>query len=193
MLSKIRDRLKPLIETVAAPFVRLGLSPNHITFIAFFLGIIAAVLFATEKFRLAGVVVLIGGFFDMIDGAVARLTDKVTRFGGVLDSVLDRVTDAILYFGILAGRISSMMGEPYWVLPVGALIGSLLVSYVRSRAESAGTGKLDVGIAERAERLIILAIGAILNLLSYALAIIVILTFITVIQRLWVSWRRLAS
>lgn len=187
MLSKIRKRIRPWIETVARPFARAGFTPNYITLIALAVGIIAAYLFTLEKFRLAGLVVLVGGFFDMIDGAVARLTDEVTKFGGVLDSASDRITDALLYLGILAGGIDGLVGEPIWFLPFTALIGSYMVSYVRARAESAGSGKLDVGIAERAERLIIIAVGAILGLINYALALVVILTFITVIQRIWVA------
>lgn len=187
MLSKIRKKIRPWIETVAEPFARVGFTPNYITLLALAVGIIAAFLFAIERFQLAGLVVLIGGFFDMIDGAVARLTDEVTEFGGVLDSISDRITDALLYLGILTGGVSSLIGEPIWFLPFTALIGSYMVSYIRARAESAGSGKLDVGIAERAERLIIIAVGAILSLMSYALALIVILTFITVIQRIWVA------
>ncbi len=187
MLSKIRKKIKPWIESVAKPFASAGFTPNHITFIALAVGIVAAYLFAVGKSRIAGIVVLVCGFFDVIDGAVARITGDITKFGGVLDSVFDRITDAILYLGILVGGINSLFGEPIWVLPFVALVGSYMVSYVRARAESAGSGKLDVGIAERAERLIIIAVGAVVGLMSYSLLLIAILTFITVIQRIWAA------
>ncbi|KXA95478.1 hypothetical protein AKJ39_03095 [candidate division MSBL1 archaeon SCGC-AAA259J03] len=191
MLSRVRDSVRTWIKKIAKPFARAGLSPNHITVIALLVGILGGLLFYWQKAWLAGVVILLGGFFDVIDGAVARLTGRVTRFGGVLDSVFDRITDAVLYIGVLAGGLGSLLGEPEWILPVFALLGSMLVSYVRARAESAGSGKLDVGIAERAERLLILAIGAFLNLVPFALLIIVVLTFFTVIQRVWEARLRL--
>lgn len=191
MLSDVREKVGPWITRAARPFARIGLRPNHVTLIALMSGVLAAVLFSIGEPRWAGLVVLIGGFFDMIDGEVARMTGQVTRLGGILDSVSDRVTDAILYIGIMVGGMGTLAGQSVWLLPVFALLGSLLVSYVRARAESAGTGKLDVGIAERAERLLILGIGALLDLTAYALVIIVVLTFVTVIQRIWAAQRRL--
>lgn len=191
MLSEIRKKIEPWIEASARPFARVGLHPNHITLIALSTGFLAGALFSYEEPQWAGLVVLIGGFFDMIDGAVARLTDQVTDFGGVLDSVSDRVTDSALYVGVMFGGMASISEEPPWLLPVLALVGSLLVSYTRARAESAGTGKLDVGIAERAERLLILGVGALLCVTNYALIIIVVLTGCTIVQRIWVAGSRL--
>lgn len=191
MLSSIREKVRPWIESSARPFIRVGLAPNHITFIALSVGILAAVLFAVGEPGWAGLVVLVGGFFDMIDGAVARLTGRVTRLGGILDSVSDRSADAILYIGVMAGGMGSVAEEPAWLLPALALVGSYLVSYTRARAESAGSGKLDVGIAERAERLLILAVGALLGITAYALAVIVILTAVTIVQRILAARRQL--
>jgi len=190
-LSEIREKVRPWIETSARPFVRIGLAPNHITFIALLVGILAAILFAVSEPGWAGLVVLVGGFFDMIDGAVARLTGQVTRLGGILDSVADRATDAMLYIGIMAGGMGGVAEESTWLLPALALIGSYLVSYTRARAESAGTGKLDVGIAERAERLLVLAVGALLGLTAYGLVVIVVLTAVTVVQRIFAARRQL--
>ncbi len=190
MLSDIRKKIKPLVEAAARPFVRLGFKPNQITILGVIIGIVAGLLFSLNEVRFAGVIILLGGFFDIIDGAVARLTDQVTDFGGLLDSVSDRITDAILFVGIIAGGIGGLFGLPSWFLPVFALIGSYLVSYTRARAEAAGSGKLDVGIAERAERLLILALGALLGLTAYAVLLIVVLTFITVSQRILESYKR---
>lgn len=150
MLSRIREKVKPWVEKSAKPFAKIGLRPNHITIIALLIGIIAGWLFYSGEYTWAGLVVLLGGFFDMIDGSVARLTGQVTELGGLLDSVFDRITDAALYVGIIGGSSASLWVEPAWLLPLFALVGSLMVSYVRARAEAAGSGKLDVGIAERA-------------------------------------------
>ncbi len=193
MLSGIRDKIKPVVEKVAKPFVKIGLKPGHITVIALLVGIFAGLLLAWNRPIIAGFVVLIGGFFDMIDGTVARLTESVTDFGGVMDSVFDRITDSALYIGVLAGGFGSFYSFPDWMLPVLALVGSYMVSYVRARAEAAGTGELDVGIAERAERLIILAVGSFFGLINYALLLIVVLTFVTVAQRVWASYKNLSS
>ena len=192
MLSEIKDKIKPWVESAARPFAKIGLAPNHITVIALSVGIVAGSLFAFERQILAALVLLLGGFFDMIDGAVARLTGRVTDFGGVMDSVLDRFTDAALYIGIMFGGFGTFSSLSHWIFPVFALLGSLMVSYVRARAEAAGTGELDVGIAERAERLMILAVGALLSLISYALVIIIVLSFFTVGQRMWASYKRLS-
>lgn len=181
------------MEKSARPFAKVGIRPNHITLIALLVGFVAGALFSVGRTRWAGIVILLGGFFDMIDGTVARLTGQVTQFGGILDSVSDRVTDSVIFIGIIAGGVETLAGEPVWLFPALALVGSLLVSYTRARAESAGTGKLDVGIAERAERLIIISIGAILDLTVYALIIIVILTTVTVVQRIWIARRRLTN
>ncbi|KXA89010.1 hypothetical protein AKJ57_05985, partial [candidate division MSBL1 archaeon SCGC-AAA259A05] len=161
------------------------------TLIALSTGLLAGILFSYDEPQWAGLAVLIGSFFDMIDGAVARLTDQVTEFGGILDSVSDRVTDSALYIGVMFGGMASIAEQPPWLLPTLALVGSFLVSYTRARGESAGTGKLDVGIAERAERLLILGFGALLCVTAYAIIIIVVLTVFTIIQRIWVAQSRL--
>lgn len=193
MLNQIRSKLRPFIEACARPFVRVGVSSNHITLIGLVVGVFAGFLFAFGRPVLAGVVVLLGGFFDVIDGAVARLAGQVTDIGGVLDSVCDRVADGALFVGIMAGGFGSLFGEPNWVLPVFALLGSLLVSYVRARAEAAGTGKLDVGIAERAERIIIIAAGAFFGLIPHVLVIIIVLTSVTIVRRVWEAQVRLSG
>ncbi len=197
MLSRIRDRAKDWIRPVAEVFAKGGASPNALTMLGLIFGVIAAFLFARGEQLLAGVVLLVAGFFDIIDGAVARLLQKETAFGGVLDSVIDRYVDFLLYAGIIYAFIVGSISEPSFILGWGwlwgllAIAGSFMVSYIRARGEAAGTGKLDVGIAERAERLIILALGALLGYTAYAVVIIVIITHITVVQRMVAVKRRL--
>jgi archaetidylinositol phosphate synthase len=140
---------------------------------------------------LAGLALLICGFFDVIDGAVARLAGRVTAFGGVLDSVADRYVELLIFVGIIYGGLIEVGYLPGWLWGLLALTGSLLVSYTRARAEAEGSGKLAVGIAERGERFLILAVGGLLALTGYAVVLIVILAHLTVAQRLVVARRRL--
>jgi archaetidylinositol phosphate synthase len=191
MLSRIREKINPLIDTAAKPFACAGFTPNGLTVLGLLVGVLAALLFAFEEPLWAGLAVLVCGFFDTIDGAVARLTGKVTRFGGVLDSVLDRYVDSIIFIGIIYAGLAEFAGLSSWFWGALALVGSLMVSYMRARAEAAGSGKLAVGIAERGERLLILAIGGLLNYTNYAVVLIVFLTHFTVLHRLLVAWKRL--
>lgn len=195
MLSRFRDRANDLIRPVAQAIARTGISPNMLTFIGLAAGILAAFFFARGEQLLAGLVLLIAGFFDIIDGAVARVLRRETAFGGVLDSVVDRYVDFLIFAGIIYAFLSFRIAEvgliPGWAWGVLAIVGSFMVSYIRARSEAAGSGKLDVGIAERAERLLILAIGALVGYTQYAVVIIVVLTHLTVLQRLFVARLRL--
>jgi len=197
MLSRIRDKVKGWVMPLAELFARSGASPNALTMLGLFFGALAAFLFAEGEQLLAGVVLLVSGFFDVMDGAVARLLHKETAFGGVLDSVIDRYVDFLLYAGIIHAFIYHRMAGSSFILDWGwlwgllAIAGSFMVSYTRARAEAAGSSRLDVGIAERAERLIILAIGALLGYTPYAVVVIVIITHITVIQRMVAIRQRL--
>jgi archaetidylinositol phosphate synthase len=109
----------------------------------------------------------------------------------VLDSFLDRYVDSIIFIGIIYAGLAEFAGLSSWFWGALALVGSLMVSYMRARAEAAGSGKLAVGIAERGERLLILAIGGLLNYTNYAVVLIVFLTHFTVLHRLLVAWKRL--
>jgi archaetidylinositol phosphate synthase len=195
MLSKFRDKVGEFLEPVAEAIARTGVGPNTLTFIGLAVGLCAAILFARGEQLLAGVVLLVAGFFDIIDGAVARVLKRETAFGGVLDSVVDRYVDFFLFAGIIYAftytRISEPGLIPGWAWGILAIMGSFMVSYIRARAEAAGSGKLDVGAAERAERLLILAVGALISYTQYSVVVIVILTHLTVLQRLFVARLRL--
>ena len=192
-LSELRktagNRLTRLIVQLLA---KTPLSPNAITWTGFLLTLGAAALIITEHLFAAGFVVLIAGFFDMLDGALARMTDKVTRFGGILDSTLDRLSEAALLLGILVvyAREESMLG----IIFVGlTLISSMLVSYIRARAEALGL-ECEVGLFTRPERVVLLALGLLLSQIDYALivvlGIIMVFSFFTVGQRLLHVWRQ---
>jgi CDP-diacylglycerol--glycerol-3-phosphate 3-phosphatidyltransferase len=147
----------------------------------------AAVLIATDYLLLAGLVVLVAGLFDMLDGALARRTNRVTRFGAVLDSTLDRLSEGVLLLGILFlfAREGSTIGI---LLAGGVLITSMLVSYIRARAEALDI-ECTAGLFTRPERVIVLVLGLMLNQIEIALAIITTLSLFTIGQRLTLVWR----
>ncbi len=171
---------------------RTSVTPNAITWFGFALFAIAATLVVTENLLAAGLMVLFAGLFDMLDGALARRTNRVTRFGAILDSTLDRITEALLLLGILIlfAREQSMVGM---VLTGIALPSSLMVSYIRARAEAAGL-ECKVGLGTRGERVIILALGLLLNRVNYALitalGIITLLSLFTIGQRMIFVWQQ---
>ncbi len=195
-MVKLSEVRKALAYRFTEPVVRLlsrtAITPSAITWFGFLLTIGAAALITTEHLLVAGLVVLIAGFFDILDGALARRTAQATRFGAVLDSTLDRLSEAVLLLGILVfyAREQSITG----ILLVGAaLIGSPLVSYIRARAEALGL-ECQLGLFTRAERVIVLALGLLLsridNALIIALAIIVVFSFFTAVQRLVYVWKQ---
>jgi CDP-diacylglycerol--glycerol-3-phosphate 3-phosphatidyltransferase len=176
---------------ITDPMVRIlsksGITPNALTLINLVLNIVAAYVIATSHFRLGGVLILVSGLFDLLDGALARFTRQTTKFGAILDSVADRISEAAIFCGLLI-----------WYIPQGAnleivlifvvLIGSFLVSYIRARAEGLGW-QCQVGLFTRAERVIVLAIGLLINQIFIhsifiALCVLAVFVFITVVQRL---------
>jgi len=171
---------------------RTPITPTAITWFGFLLAVGAAVLIIKEHLLVAGFVMLIAGFFDMLDGALARRTNQTTRFGAVLDSTLDRLSEAVLLLGILVHYAGEQSLTGILLVSV-ALIGSLLVSYIRARAEALGF-ECQVGLFTRTERVIVLVLGLLLNqidnALIIALAIVVVFSFFTVGQRLLYVWKQ---
>lgn len=161
--------------------------PNVLTFLGLVINIIAAFLFARGSFRWAGVVVIGAGLFDMVDGRVARATDRVTVFGGFFDSVLDRYSDLALFMGLLV-YYASINRFFYIVLTAIVMTGSVMVSYVRARAECT-IPKCKVGFLERPERVVLIIIGALFNRMAPVLWVIAILSNLTVIHRMIFTWR----
>lgn len=154
-------------------------------------------MFAWGELVMGGILLLLSGIFDVFDGAVARASNFTTRFGGVLDSVCDRYADALIFAGIIYGLISgsivqsSLLGVDIWLWCMFAMIGSFLVSYTRARAEAAGSGVLNIGIAERSERMILLIIAAFTGFIGPILVFIAIITHVTLLQRIVSAKERL--
>ena len=191
MLNNLRNKFDPMFEKVGVGFASLGFGPSFWTWIGLLLSIISAIMFSLHSPAigvpwytatvLGGIFLIVAGFFDAVDGAVARATKKTSALGSFLDSVIDKVSEIIVFVGILIGSYTNP------VLVLVALSLSLLVSYTRAKGESMGVDLKGKGIAERAERILILSILAFIPFrdnISVALWIISILAVITVIERL---------
>lgn len=189
MLTRLKKKIQQALAAEARAAHRIGLTPNMITGTGLLLAFLSAFAYAEWQSRtffllLAFVLLLLSGFCDALDGIVARLHGQATVFGGFLDSVLDRYADAAVYFGIIVGGLCNVL----WGLI--AIIGSLLVSYSRARAEAAGIKMESVGLAERAERMIILLVATLIAVLwqpstvmNIGVILLAILSNLTVLQR----------
>jgi len=195
-VTKLAEVRKTAAYYLTQPVVHLlaktSITPNTITWLGFLLSAGAAALIVTGHLLAAGLLVLVAGLFDLLDGALARRTNQVTHFGAVLDSTLDRLAEIVLLLGILIlyVREQSAVG----ILLVGiALPSSLVVSYIRARAEALGLD-CTVGLFTRGERVIVLALGLLLNQIDYALiialCIIVLFSLFTAGQRLLHVWHQ---
>lgn len=177
-----------LVEPVARLVVKTGLSPNMLTVLGFFLNLGVAAVLATGHLLVGGLLVLFSGAFDLLDGAVARLTQRSTRFGAFLDSTLDRLSDAALLFGLLILYVREQSTLEVLLIFI-ALVGSMLVSYTRARAEGLGL-ECEVGLLGRGERVVLLALGLLLNRVLVVLWILAIFTNLTAAQRLLYVWQK---
>lgn len=172
---------------------KIGLTPNAITAISLLTSVLSFWFYYQKSLVLGALFIVLTGFIDMLDGAVARATGKATRFGAVLDHVLDRYAEYLIIVGIVLG------GYVDWMWGVFALIGMLMASFTRAKAESVGGLKsCTVGIAERQEKLIIIIAGSLLTLyftqaLLYAIIVVGIISHFTVAQRLEYTWKQTRS
>lgn len=186
---------KGLARNITGPFVRwlarTPITPNALTVISLLVTAVAAGLVVADHLLIAGVVMLFASSFDILDGALARSTGRVTRFGAALDSTLDRAAEGLMMVGIMV-MYARQQGEAEVAIVGAALVASLLVSYVRARAEGLGLD-CQVGIFTRPERVVILALGLMLgrfdHVLIGAIMIILVLSSITVGQRLYQVWK----
>lgn len=186
MLNNFRNALKPALEKLGSTFASTGLSPNFWSCVGLVFAFIASVVYGLQiEFALiiGGVLLLVSGFFDIVDGQVARITKKTSKRGAFLDSVFDKIAEVSIFLGILIGNHA----EPIFVYL--AITLSLLVSYSRSRAESVGIKLQGIGIGERAERLLTIAIIGMIGFMEYAVIIVIIIAGITFIQRTFVTYK----
>jgi archaetidylinositol phosphate synthase len=191
VLNKFRKRLQPILEKIGLLFSSTGLSPNTFSLIGFVITIISAIIFGINTLKLdptinfsaiGSLLLLAGGFFDVIDGSVAKITKTTSRKGAFIDSTLDKISETIIFLGIAIGELANP------ILCLVAVSSSLLVSYTRSRAETLGIDLSGVGFGERAERILILAVMGLLpfsHSLEYGVIIVIGISIITVIQRIY--------
>ena len=203
MLSKLKGWFTHLTNPVANILISLGVTANMVTISGFIINVVAGILFAYERLILAGILIVVGGSFDMIDGAVARMRKVSDSSGALLDSVIDRYSEGAIFMGIAAYfyKSSGLYGILGILLTFATMIGSFLVSYTRARSEGLAV-ECNVGLMQRTERLVLLAISVIANgilkdlvannlILIIVLAILTIFTHITAVHRLIYSFRRL--
>lgn len=201
----MRNSLQPAITKLGMSFASTGLSANFWTCVGLIVSMAAGVAYASSIIGIGwyspylsavigGVLLLISGFFDVIDGSVARITKQTSKKGAFLDSSFDKVSEVVIFAGIAIGNLAS----PFWCLL--ALGMSLLVSYTRARAESLGVELKGIGLGERAERMLILAIVGMIPLdlivngetgMKWAVIIVSVVAGITLVQRIAATARKL--
>ena len=174
-------RLASLLSATRIP-------PNVITWSALILNLWACILFAAGRFAAAGGLMILDGLCDLLDGPVARKQNRVSRFGGFLESILDRYSDLILFLGLLVYYVS-VNRFPYAILAGVAMAGAVMVSYAKARAESLVPAS-EVGFWERPERFVLMIVGALSNQMELALWILAIGPNITVIHRIFHTWQQ---
>ena len=187
MLEKIRDKVEPITNRIGQELSKLGMTPIMLSIFAIIFSLISAFFYSNliqfeinniiSNQALGAIFLLIAGLCDMLDGAIARVTRKSTLRGAFIDSTFDRVTEIIIFAGLLIGQYT----EP--LLVFFAITLSMLVSYSRTKAEAINVDLRGIGIAERSERILILCLFSFINEIRLAIIIIIVLSFITFMER----------
>jgi archaetidylinositol phosphate synthase len=179
VLNKIRSQVSPVVESIGRNLGSTGLSPTFWTFLGFFFSVVAGILYALRPSQpyLAATALILSGFLDVLDGAVARAMHRVSKTGSFSDSTLDRLSELAIYAGIIYANYASP------ILVLFALGFSLLVSYTRAKGDSLGVSLSGIGIGERAERLLVLIVFSIIGYVWVGIVIVLAIAFVTFIQR----------
>src|SRR5215469_4435731 len=191
---RIQQRVRQLVALIIQPLARLRVTPNTLTVIGLLLSALTALVIALGFLLVGGLLVLFAGIFDMFDGAMARVRDAASTFGAFLDSMLDRYSESIILLGLLYYALQRPgLRDALW--PVGneqtwmivfifvAVVGSLMVSYTKARAEGLGL-ECKTGLLARPERVVLLAIGLLTNTGIWALALLAVFSNITALERI---------
>lgn len=190
MLSKpiVRKYVSNMLFLLTNAIARTGISPNVLTSIGLLFAIVAAYYFAIGRFFLAGILTLCSGAFDLLDGKVAEATGTTSPFGAFLDSVFDRYSDTAVLVGLILfyAREENFL---YVTATSITLIGFIMVSYTKSRAETL-IGNCSIGLMERPERILVLSLAALLNGMDIGIWILLILTHLTALQRIFYTWKK---
>jgi len=193
--NESRSRIKRIFEPIALAMGRAGLTPDALTLIGFGITAVGSILVGLQSWVIGGVVVFVGGVFDMFDGTLARATGQVSKLGAFMDSTFDKLGEIIVFLGVIAGLQGAGAADVPVLVAAAAMGASIMVSYVRAKSEglgfSSGTGMAAVGIMPREVRLVIISLGIILagtslglGALQFALGVILVGAVATVIQRI---------
>jgi archaetidylinositol phosphate synthase len=199
LLNRFREKITPITTRIGNNFGSLGLSPTFWSMIGFAFAILSSIFFGLTNFLnqqglefpwqvIASIMLLISGFFDIVDGSVARVMKKTSSRGAFLDSNFDKVSEALIFIAIAIGGLSNP------ILAMIALSTSILVSYLRARAESLGIELKGIGVGERAERLLILAICGLIPIsgsIQWGIIIIILISAFSFIQRFMYVLKRI--
>ena len=198
----IQQSARQFVAAIVRPLARLGINPNVVTILGLLLSIVTALVIASGHIVAGGALVLFAGIFDMLDGAMARVSNAATTFGAFLDSTLDRYSESIILGGLLFYALQRpglhealwpWANEQQWmiVLVFAAAVGSLMVSYAKARAEGLGL-ECKTGLLARPERVVILALGLLMGAMGttiWALMLLAVLSHVTAIERIVHVWR----
>lgn len=176
--EKARRAVQPIVSVLA----RMGMTPNMLTVTGFFLNAGVGLVIALGQPQLAGVLLILTSGFDLLDGALAKATGKGSKFGAFLDSTLDRYSEAIVLLGLLWLSLQRVQTQDVYLIYI-VVVGSLLVSYTRARAEGLGL-ECRVGLLGRPERIAVLCVGLIFNWVTVALIILAVFSHVTALQRI---------
>ena len=196
---RIQQRVRQFVTLIMRPLAQLGLTPNTLTLLGLVLSMVTAIVIARGYFLVGGLLVLFAGIFDMFDGALARARNASSTFGAFLDSTLDRYSESIILFGLfwyalqtgtLHEQLWPFLHEQPWMLSsiYIAVVGSLMVSYAKARAEGLGL-ECRTGLLARPARVVILAIGLLAGVMIWAVLLLAIFSNVTAVERIAYIWR----
>lgn len=186
MLDRLRGRLQSSLDRVGRAFARVSPSPTSWTIVGVAASSLAALAYTTRGYQgelVGGLLILVAGWFDIVDGAVARATERESKRGAFLDSNLDRVAEVLIFLGILIGRHATSL----WV--VIALSASLLVSYARAKGDSLGVTLSGIGIGERSERLLLLSVASLVGFAGWGVVLVALVAGLAYLERTWRATR----
>ena len=193
--NESRGRIKAIFEPIALAMGRAGLTPNALTLIGFAITTVGAVLVGLQLWVIGGIVVFLGGVFDMFDGTLARATGQASPLGAFMDSVFDKLGEIIVFLGVIAGLLAVGAADVPILVAAAAMGAAIMVSYARAKSDglgySSGMGLAAVGVMPREVRLVIISIGIVLtgttlgtSAIEFALGVILVGSVITVISRI---------
>lgn len=196
---RVQQRVRQFVTLIMRPLAQLGITPNTLTIVGLVLSMVTTVVIAQGYLLVGGLLVLFAGIFDMFDGALARAQNASTTFGAFLDSTLDRYSEGIILFGLfwyalhaqtLHENLWPFLHEQSWMLSsiYIAVVGSLMVSYAKARAEGLGL-ECKTGLLARPERVVILAIGLITGTVIWAVLLLAIFSNFTAVERIAHVWQ----